>query len=75
FLEPKGDDRLQVDEWKENLLRSLNNDKRLILEEDASVRLIGIKFFADSKMDEFIKDLEEKLNDGLPLEERSLSLF
>ena len=51
------------------------NEPVTILAEDVSVRLIGIKFFADSKMDEFIKDLGEKLNDGNPLEGSSLSLF
>ncbi|EHP9665598.1 DEAD/DEAH box helicase family protein [Escherichia coli] len=74
FLEPKGDDRLQSDEWKENMLQALNNEKQLIIEDD-SVRLIGIKFFAEGKMDQFIKDLEEKLNGGAPLEGGSLTLL
>lgn len=71
FLEPKGDDRLQSDEWKENMLQTLNDEKQLIIEDD-SVRLVGIKFFAEGQIDEFIKDLEEKVNGGAPLEGGSL---
>lgn len=74
FLEPKGDDRLLDDAWKERMLETINNQDLIILDENEDIRLVGIKFFADSKRQDFIKDFEDKLYDGKPLEEQSLLL-
>ena len=72
FLEPKGDDRLLDDAWKERMLETINRKDLIILDENEDVRLVGIRFFAESKRDEFIKDFEAKLYDGKPLEDISL---
>lgn len=72
FIEPKGDDRLLVDAWKEGMLETINNKDLMILDENENVRLVGIKFFANSKRKEFIEDFENKLFDGQSLEEKSL---
>ena len=74
FLEPKGDDRLLDDAWKEQMLETLNDKERIVIDEDEDVRLVGIKFFANTKMNAFISDMQDKLNDGEPLETISLSL-
>lgn len=72
FLEPKGDDRLLDDAWKEKMLETINNKELIILDENEDIRLVGIRFFADSKRYEFVKDFENKLYDGKPLEDISL---
>ena len=74
FLEPKGDDRLLDERWKERMLETLNEEDRIIIDENEDVKLIGIKFFANSQMDEFISDIQDKINDGEPLETSSLLL-
>lgn len=72
FLEPKGDDRLVEDAWKENMLAKINDSNLIVIESAENVRLVGIKFFADSQRQAFIQDFSEKLYDGKQLEEQSL---
>lgn len=72
FLEPKGDDRLIQDAWKENMLEKINDPNLIMVESDENVRLVGVKFFAESKRHEFIKDLSDKLYDSQQLEAQSL---
>lgn len=72
FLEPKGDDRLLDDKWKEDMLEAINSDNIIYLEGEDNIRLLGIKFFADSQRDTFIDDFSKKLYDGEPLEVTSL---
>ncbi|HCU0194031.1 TPA: DEAD/DEAH box helicase family protein [Proteus mirabilis] len=74
FLEPKGDDRLLDDAWKEGMLEALNGRERVVIDENDNVRLVGIKFFANCRMDEFITDMQNKLNEGETLEMKSLLL-
>lgn len=72
FLEPKGDDRLIQDEWKEKMLADINDPNLIVVDSDENVRLVGIKFFADSKRQAFHDDFSERLYDGQPLEVNSL---
>lgn len=72
FLEPKGDDRLLDDAWKERMLETINRKDLIIIDENEDVRLVGIRFFAESNRDEFIKDFGDKLYDGKPLEDITL---
>ncbi|HEN9576550.1 DEAD/DEAH box helicase family protein [Acinetobacter baumannii] len=72
FLEPKGDDRLIQDAWKEDMLAEINDSNLIVIDSDDNVRLVGIKFFADSRRQEFIKDFSEKLYDGKQLEDQSV---
>lgn len=72
FLEPKGDDRLLDDKWKEGMLEKINSENIIYLEGENNIRLIGIKFFADSQRDMFINDFSSKLYDGEPLEDNIL---
>ena len=74
FLEPKGDDRLLDDAWKERMLETLNDRERIVIDENEDIRLVGIKFFANSQIDPFVSDMQNKLNDGESLEFSSLSL-
>ncbi len=74
FLEPKGDDRLLDDAWKEKMLEALNDRDRIVIDESEDVRLVGIKFFANSQMEAFVSDMQDKINDGEPLEISSLLL-
>ena len=56
------------------MLETLNDRERIVIDENKDVRLVGIKFFANSQMDEFISDMQDKLNDGEPMEASSLLL-
>lgn len=67
-----GDDRLIQDAWKENMLEKINDPNLIMVESDENVRLVGVKFFAESKRHEFIKDLSDKLYDSQQLEAQSL---
>lgn len=72
FLEPKGDDRLIQDAWKEGVLAEINDPNLIVIDADDNVRLVGIKFFADTRRQEFIQDFADKLFDGEQLEAQSL---
>lgn len=72
FLEPKGDDRLIQDAWKEGMLAEINDSNLIVIDTDDNVRLVGIKFFADTRRQEFIQDFADKLFDGEQLEAQSL---
>lgn len=74
LLEPKGDDRLLDDAWKEKMLETLNDRDRIVIDENEDVRLVGIKFFANSQMEAFVSDIQDKINGGEPLEISSLLL-
>lgn len=76
FIEPKGNNLLLEDAWKENMLKTLNNNDKIVLEENDKVRLIGIKSFATatSRYEEFIRDIENKLYYGKFLKNKSLLL-
>lgn len=72
FLEPKGDNLREHDQWKQDFLLSLSTRSDIeVLEENDSVRLIGIKFYStdtDLKQ-EFREDFKTKLLDGVDLNE------
>lgn len=72
FLEPKGDDRLIQDAWKEDMLAEINDPNLIVIENDDNVRLVGIKFFADTRRKDFIQDFADKLFNGEQLEAQSL---
>lgn len=72
FLEPKGDDRIKEDIWKENMLSQINDPSKIVIDSDANIRLVGIKFFADSQRQEFIQDFQDRLYDGSQLEDQSM---
>lgn len=72
FLEPKGDDRLIQDAWKEGMLAEINDSNLIVIDTDDNVRLVGIKFFADSQRQEFIQDFSDRLFDGEQLEAQSV---
>lgn len=72
LLEPKGDNLIKNDSWKEEMLKNINDKECIISDEDKDIRLIGIKFFTIEKHKEFISDLEYRLYDGQKLEDQSL---
>lgn len=64
FLEPKGENLLKQDEWKQEFLLSLSDNPNIeILTENESVRLIGIKFYTNNTdlKNEFREDFIKKL--------------
>lgn len=64
FIEPKGDNLLEHDEWKQEFLTSLlERDDIEILSENADVKLLGLKFYSsDTNLKhEFREDFAQKL--------------
>jgi type III restriction enzyme len=64
FIEPKGGNLREKDEWKQEFLLSLSTRTDIeVLSEDENVRLIGIKFFSDDRelKQVFREDFHEKL--------------
>ena len=64
FLEPKGDNLREKDEWKQQFLLSLSTRTDIeVLSENEQVRLIGIKFYSDNRelKQAFREDFQEKL--------------
>lgn len=65
FIEPKGTNLLQHDEWKEQLLLSLKDypqEKVATLYEDEKIKIWGLPFYnCDFKSEEFSSALEELL--------------
>ena len=45
YIEPKGDQLLEKDEWKEKLLESIRPENVEIIGENSEVRLYGVKFY------------------------------
>ncbi len=46
------------------MLETLYDRERIVIDENEHVRLVVIKFFANSHMDVFVSDMQNKLNDG-----------
>ncbi|MFJ6264136.1 DEAD/DEAH box helicase family protein [Lysinibacillus xylanilyticus] len=64
FLEPKGDNLLEKDKWKEDFLLAMSTRPDIeVLGENEKVRLIGIKFYSDNNevKQSFRRDFKEKL--------------
>ncbi|WP_335869195.1 DEAD/DEAH box helicase family protein [Bacillus sp. 2205SS5-2] len=64
FLEPKGDNLREQDEWKQEFLLSLSEREEVeVLSENDQIRLIGIKFYSDDKelKQGFREDFKDKL--------------
>ena len=57
---------------KKTCWKKINDPNLIVVESDENVRLVGVKFFAESKRHEFIKDLSDRLYDGQQLEAQSL---
>ena len=54
------------------MLSEINDLHKIVIDSDANVRLVGIKFFADSQRHEFIQDFQDRLYAGKQLEDQSL---
>lgn len=74
FLEPKGDNLKEKDEWKEKFLLSLKDAE--VLSENENVRLIGIKFYSSDRdlKQAFREDFKEKLFGDEDLEPQPFTL-
>jgi type III restriction enzyme len=67
FLEPKGENLLKEDSWKEEFLMSLNDNPNIeILGENDSIKIIGIRFYSNQieQKRAFKEDLAEKILKG-----------
>lgn len=68
FIEPKGKNLLEHDEWKQEFLLSLSTRSDIeVLNENDRVRLLGIKFYSDDNevKQDFREDFKSKLLNNL----------
>lgn len=68
YMEPKGEDRVKEDAWKEEMLEAINGTDIEIIGQNESVKLMGVKFYNKKNRRVFIDDLSEKINAGQPLD-------
>lgn len=69
YVEPKGEHLVPTDLWKQDLLKKIQVGKGIsIIGEDDKVRISGVKFFNETRRDDFIDDLSSIINDGERLE-------
>jgi len=69
FIEPKWEQLITQDKWKEKFLETISSDDLQIIDENDNVILYGFKFFTNKNKDLFVKELEDKLFDGRSLDE------
>lgn len=69
YIEPKGEQLVFRDSWKQDILKTIDSDKFEILVEDSNVKLYGVKFYTGKNTKEFISDLDDKIFDGVSLTE------
>ena len=63
FIEPKGTHLIEVDKWKENFLREIEDNYKIeILAENEDYRLIGMPFYNEGSKSNFVNVFNEKLN-------------
>jgi type III restriction enzyme len=63
FVEPKGNQLLKTDEWKEDFLKEIENKHSLeILAENEDFKLIGMPFYNEDSKAKFINVFNEKLS-------------
>jgi len=67
YIEPKGEQLVSRDSWKQDILKTIDSDKFEILVEDSNVKLYGVKFYTGKNTKEFISDLDDKIFDGVSL--------
>ena len=67
YIEPKGEQLVVRDSWKQDILKSIDSDKFEILVEDNNVKLYGVKFYTGKNSKEFVSDLDNKIFDGVSL--------
>ena len=70
YMEPKGEQLLNRDNWKQELLERINPNNVVILGENQKVKLYGVKFFVSSDKLHTIQELRDKhiLNEDNSLE-------
>lgn len=62
FIEPKGTHLLKTDQWKEDLLKEIENNHQLqILAENESYNLIGMPFYNEDTKANFVNVFNERL--------------
>ena len=60
YIEPKGDQLLVKDQWKQDLLESISPDNIEIIGNDNHVKLYGVKFYVDGDQQQIIKEMKKK---------------
>lgn len=65
FIEPKGDNLLEIDKWKNDFLKEITekySDRNILKAEDKNYILIGLPFFNESENQEFIEEYNKLIN-------------
>lgn len=63
FIEPKGSHLMEVDKWKEDFLKEIEDNYKIeILAENEDYRLIGLPFYNEGSKANFVNVFNEKLD-------------
>ena len=60
YVEPKGDQLLERDQWKQDLLERINPNNVTILGESNTVKLYGVKFYVNGDKRHMFEELKTK---------------
>ncbi|MCU4693018.1 DEAD/DEAH box helicase family protein [Limosilactobacillus reuteri] len=60
YVEPKGDQLLERDQWKQDLLERINPNNVTILGESDTVKLYGVKFYVNGDKRHMFEELKTK---------------
>lgn len=60
YIEPKGSHLLEKDQWKEDLLESINPENVEIIGENDKVKLYGVRFYVSGDLRDIENELQEK---------------
>lgn len=61
FIEPKGEHLRDHDQWKENFLKQLNAQQKILSIEMDKYKIVGLPFYTHSNENEFLKIFDEVL--------------
>lgn len=58
FIEPKGDNLLKQDDWKNSFLLNIESNFEI---DNKNFKIIGVKFYNKANENDFIEDFESKI--------------
>ena len=62
FIEPKGDQLLKTDKWKEDFLKEVRDDKLAFTVDTDEYQITGLPFYNKGHENDFLKDFNEVLD-------------
>ena len=59
YIEPKGEQLLEKDAWKQDLLESIRPENIKLMGENEDIRLYGVKFYTSGNRRDVVEELQD----------------